>query len=229
MIPVAVLKRLRATYWFGLRRLWRGRRAWLLVRLRVTAILRHGAVEVDVAPDVLLGRRVRVEIDPGTANRLVLRPGCRIQDGVVIWLRGGTVDIGSRTGIRHGARLNSSGRLIIGDEVIVSYGAVLHCAQELTVAEMTIIGEYSTLTDSTHRRTRDEPILHHVRTAPTTIGRNVWVGASAVVAAGVEIGDRAVVASHSVVTSDVAPQWLVAGAPARGIRELEIDEEVEGT
>lgn len=56
-----------------------------------------------------------------------------------------------------------------------------------------------------------------VRTAPITIGRDVWIGANCIVTAGVTIGDGAVVAGGSVVTSDVAPYALVAGNPARTV------------
>jgi carbonic anhydrase/acetyltransferase-like protein (isoleucine patch superfamily) len=56
-----------------------------------------------------------------------------------------------------------------------------------------------------------------VRIAPITIGRDVWIGANCIVTAGVTIGDGAVVAGGSVVTSDVAPYALVAGNPARTV------------
>ena len=41
------------------------------------------------------------------------------------------------------------------------------------------------------------------------------------VTGGVEIGDRAVIGSNSVVTRDVPPATIVAGAPAKVIREIE--------
>jgi Hexapeptide repeat of succinyl-transferase len=57
------------------------------------------------------------------------------------------------------------------------------------------------------------------------IGRDVWVGASAVILSGVEIGEGALVAAGSVVTSDVLPYTIVAGNPAVqvGIRFDDID------
>lgn len=48
----------------------------------------------------------------------------------------------------------------------------------------------------------------------TTIGNDVWIGHGAFVAPGVTIGDGAVVGAQSVVTKDVAPYAVVAGAPA---------------
>ena len=53
---------------------------------------------------------------------------------------------------------------------------------------------------------------------PVEIGSDVWLGAGAVVLPGVTIGDGAVVGANSVVTTDVAPYTVVAGAPARFLR-----------
>lgn len=53
----------------------------------------------------------------------------------------------------------------------------------------------------------------------TIIGNDVWIGLGAIVKAGVRIGDGAVVGAGSVVTRDVPPYAIWAGAPAREIRK----------
>jgi maltose O-acetyltransferase len=60
--------------------------------------------------------------------------------------------------------------------------------------------------------------------APIRIGNGAWVGPRAIVLPGVFIGHGAVVAAGAVVTRDVAPNTLVAGVPARIVRELGGDE-----
>ncbi|RYG98835.1 MAG: CatB-related O-acetyltransferase [Alphaproteobacteria bacterium] len=52
----------------------------------------------------------------------------------------------------------------------------------------------------------------------TNIGDDVWIGQRAVVLPGVNVGSGAVIGAHSVVTRDVPPFSVVAGAPARVIR-----------
>ncbi len=53
---------------------------------------------------------------------------------------------------------------------------------------------------------------------PVTIGHDVWIGHGAVILPGVRIGNGAVVGANAVVTGDVAPFAIVAGAPARTLR-----------
>lgn len=60
---------------------------------------------------------------------------------------------------------------------------------------------------------------------PVTIGNDVWMGANVVVLPGVTIGDNVVIAAGAVVTKDVPSNTLVAGVPAKKIRDLENDVE----
>ena len=59
-----------------------------------------------------------------------------------------------------------------------------------------------------------------VSTNPVTIGNDIWIGANAVILPGVTIGDHSVVAAGAVVTKDVPAHSLVAGVPAKVIKEI---------
>ena len=61
---------------------------------------------------------------------------------------------------------------------------------------------------------------HLVKTAPVVIEDDVWLGTNAVVLPGVRVGRGAIVGAGAVVTRDVPPFTVVAGAPARPIRTL---------
>ena len=58
----------------------------------------------------------------------------------------------------------------------------------------------------------------------TIVGNDVWIGQNAVILPGVHIGDGAIIGAESVVGSDVAPYTIVAGNPARKIRNRFDDE-----
>jgi maltose O-acetyltransferase len=60
---------------------------------------------------------------------------------------------------------------------------------------------------------------------PIVIGDNVWIGAYATICPGVVIGDGCVVGTASVVTKSVPPYTVVAGNPARPIRNLTVEPE----
>lgn len=60
----------------------------------------------------------------------------------------------------------------------------------------------------------------------TVIGNDVWLGYEAMIMPGVQIGDGAIVAAKSVVTSNVPPYTIVGGNPARLIRQRFSDEVV---
>lgn len=53
----------------------------------------------------------------------------------------------------------------------------------------------------------------------TIIGSDVWIGYGAVVLSGVTVGDSSVIAAGSIVTADVPPNSVVAGNPARVVRQ----------
>lgn len=56
---------------------------------------------------------------------------------------------------------------------------------------------------------------------PVIIGRNVWIGGSAVINPGVKVGDNAVIASGAVVTKDVPDNAIVGGNPAKILKYVD--------
>lgn len=88
------------------------------------------------------------------------------------------------------------------------------------------IGRWVTISDNAHGHISYEdmqkPLFSREITTkgPIKIGKNVWVGDKATILSGVSIGDGAIIAANSVVTKDVPPYCVAAGAPARVIKDL---------
>ena len=59
-----------------------------------------------------------------------------------------------------------------------------------------------------------------ISTTPVSIGDDVWIGANAVILPGVHVGNHCVVAAGAVVTKDVPAHSLVAGVPAKIIKQI---------
>lgn len=113
---------------------------------------------------------------------------------------GGTnLRFGRNVFVNHGCTAMDLGGIDIGDDVMIGPNVHLISSGHATAPE--------------HRRSQ-------ITLAPIRIGRGVWIAAGAMVLQGVTVGDDAVVAAGAVVTKDVPPRTLVAGVPARVIREL---------
>jgi len=92
----------------------------------------------------------------------------------------------------------------------------------LTLGDNVLIGPNVVIVSSQHQWTASNelPIIQQGhRSAPITIGDDVWIGANSVVTPGVTLATGTVVGAGSVVTASTDPYTIVAGAPARRIGE----------
>ena len=94
-------------------------------------------------------------------------------------------------------------------------------AELISIGDHTSIGDRCTIT-AHGCIPSDTPLkqVYPLTVKPVSIGRGVWVMPNVTIINGVTIGDEAVVATGAVVTRDVPPRTLVAGVPARIIKQL---------
>ncbi len=190
------------------------RRARLLGTIRGAAFRVYADVELAVAPDVTLGKGIRVSVQPGTHNRLAIAPGCRIGDGVRILLKGGSIALGPRQ-VRAGAMLDVSGDFVMGADTVISWDTIIHCAHRVELAEMAGLAEQVTVADTSHYWTAPQDhFWHNVRAGEVYIGRNTWICPKVTIGRGARIGDFCLVASNSVVVGEVPDASFASGVPA---------------
>ena len=144
----------------------------------------------------------------------------------VLYTDGQPITIGPRLSIRgRTARVElgteRGGTLTLGREVYLNQGASVIASDSVTIGDRVRIGDHASIHDSDyHPVSADLPL----RVKPIVIESDVWIGRAAVIMPGVHIGQGSVVAAGAVVTHSVPPRSLVAGVPARVIRELNIPE-----
>lgn len=115
-------------------------------------------------------------------------------------------------------------RIVLEDGVSLNGTAITARSRTIRIGKGTMVAPNCVITDSDFHamwppETRlDTPAFE--RDADVTIGQHVWLGMRCIVLKGVTIGDGAIVAAGSVVTRDVPPATLVAGVPARVVRQL---------
>ena len=124
-----------------------------------------------------------------------------------------------RFGRRVYLETSEGGVIRVGANVRINAGTFLVSYTEVSIGKDSLIGEYVSIRDADHGVEPGRPIREQPHASRgITIGEGVWIGRGAVVLKGVTIGAGAVVAANSVVTRDVRPLAIVAGAPAREIR-----------
>jgi acetyltransferase-like isoleucine patch superfamily enzyme len=114
------------------------------------------------------------------------------------------------------------GGIRIGHRVEINNFTIVNGTGGVDIGDDTLIGPGVRIISYQHRYALGAPIRSQPTfAAPIRIGPDVWIGANAVVLAGVEVGEGAVIGAGAVVTKDVPPRVVVAGVPARVIKMRE--------
>ena len=156
----------------------------------------------QIAPDVKFGKGVRTY---GFVNLY----GCQIGDDV---------KIGTFVEIQKGAKIGN--RCKISSHSFICEG--------VTIEDEVFIGHNVTFTNDLYpRATNSDGSLKTEKDwtcTPTLVKRGASIGSSATLLCGITIGEHAVVGAGSVVTRDVPDYTVVAGNPAKVLKQLKRSE-----
>ena len=112
-----------------------------------------------------------------------------------------------------GVRFN---KVKIGKNVVIMPGCLMMSAGGITIEDEAMIAANVQLISNNHDRDNRSIITCR----PIRICCRAWIGAGATILPGVTVGENSVVGAGSVVTNDVEPNTVVAGNPARLMRQL---------
>ena len=108
----------------------------------------------------------------------------------------------------------------IGECCYINYLCTIIDNNEVRIGRHVMFGPFVQIYTAAHDL-RAELRIRGIEVAkPIVIEDNVWIGGGAILLPGVSIGRNAVVGAGAVVTKDVPPNMVVAGNPARVIREI---------
>jgi acetyltransferase-like isoleucine patch superfamily enzyme len=125
--------------------------------------------------------------------------------------------VGGEFAIMTGCRVvvDKGARLELGSGYI-NHNTSIACFSDIKIGYNVAIADNVIIRDSDNHTIVSGK---HPDTMPVKIGDNVWIGMNCIILKGVAIGDGAIVAAGSVVSRDIPPRALAAGAPAKVIRE----------
>ena len=185
-------------------RWWRYRVLGLAFTARNRAKFKAIGRDVFLSSDVILRRPEFIVIGQGSS--------CGPRCSLTAWQDGTTADqplltIGENTSLGEGTHITAANRIAIGNNVLFgknitvsdnNHGHVTLSEIEVPPARRSLVGK-----------------------GPVVIEDNVWIGDKATILSGVTIGKGAIVAANSVVVEDVPTATVVAGIPARPVKQMQ--------
>ena len=140
----------------------------------------------------------------------------RMEKGVRVMKNKGTIELGNRVLLHRYVKLSAyGGKIEIGNNTYIGDRTEIHSGKSVKIGNnVNIAWDCNILDRDYHAFESDSEVVKSV-----VISDNVWIGARSIVLKGVTIGCGSVVAAGSVVTHDVPERCLVAGNPAKVIKE----------
>jgi acetyltransferase-like isoleucine patch superfamily enzyme len=183
---------------------WRdSARQWLLA----------GTAELD--PTCRIYASARLECLGGDPAAIRVGAHTQVRGQLLTAAHAGRISLGEWCYIGEGSRLWSAMEIRVGDRVLISHGCEIHDWNAHPLDPKRRHEQFREIVERGHPRHIDAG-----EAAPVLIADDAWIGFGSTIMKGVRIGARSVVASRSLVLADVPDDTLVAGSPAKPVRQL---------
>ncbi len=166
-------------------------------------------------------------------DRLSVGDGTMIDDRVFfdIKSRDARLGLGARNQIMHGVHFETGyeGSITLGDDCFVGAFAILNGQGGIDIGDNVLIAGHCHIVAGNHRfDDPDRPInTQGFDSRGIVIEDDVWLGAGVKVLDGVRIGRGSIISAGAVVIRDVAPFSIMAGVPARFLRQRGADADAD--
>ena len=114
------------------------------------------------------------------------------------------------------------GKVYIGLDLLISNAGDGQVTQ-LHIEDLVAISHRVTLILSVDPGPSPLQQIYTPKVSPIIIKKGAWIGAGAIILQGVTVGEFSVVAAGAVVTKDVPPYTVVAGVPAKAVKNIPTD------
>jgi acetyltransferase-like isoleucine patch superfamily enzyme len=156
-------------------------------------------------------------------DNIHLGESSKILRGAALIATQGTIAIGNRAHVNRHVSINAEKRgaeVILEDGVEINDGSLLLARGRILIRRDAILGPGVKLISYQHtfadptRSIKEQPCVND----DIEIGEGSWIGANAVVMAGVRVGRGAVIGAGAIVTRDIPDLAVAVGCPARVIK-----------
>ncbi|MCI1936254.1 MAG: sugar O-acetyltransferase [Bifidobacteriaceae bacterium] len=110
----------------------------------------------------------------------------------------------------------------VGNDFLSNYNLTILDMAPVTIGNHVMLGPNVSIYTVNHPMTATGRRKYQAIAHPVTIGNDVWAGGNVTILPGVSIGNNVVIAAGAVVTKDVPDNTLVAGVPAKKIKDLSV-------
>ncbi len=131
------------------------------------------------------------------------------------------IKIGKKSYIGKNAILYRAHQISIGNYASIGENCMLHAHANIKIGDNFLAAPGLTINSGGHNLETLQPISKEI-----IIGNNVWCGLNVVILSGVTIGNNVVIGAGAVVTKNVASNVLVAGNPAKVLKNINRTEEI---
>ena len=169
---------------------------------------------IDSSVNLLPGSKV--ENLAGDPQLISVGAGSVLSGRLLIFPHDGKISIGRDCYLGENSRIWSAASIEIGDRVLISHNVNIHDTNAHSIDPQIRYRHFvETMTTGFPRENTVDIV-----SSPIVIGDDVWIGFNSIILKGVKIGRGVIVAAGSVVTKDIPEFSIVAGNPAKIVKDI---------